>query len=322
MAYAIGVDLGGTKCSVVLGRETDGALEILQRRRFPTGKDTAPADTLQQIEQAVRSFGDVEAQGIGISCGGPLDPSAGVILAPPNLPLWDSVPIAGLLSRSTGLPARLQNDADACALAEWRFGAGKGTRHMIFLTFGTGMGAGLILNGRLYSGCCGMGGEIGHVRMEEYGPSGYGKAGSFEGFCSGAGIGQMGYTMGLEAVQKGRKPLYFDRHTGPDGCTALSIAQAAEEGDETARLVYKRCGDYLGRGLALLMDLLNPECVVLGSIFVRAAKWLWPAAEQMIAREALPASRAACRVLPAALGEELGDYAALATAFYKGEEDR
>ena len=97
---------------------------------------------------------------MGISCGGPLDASSGVILSPPNLPGWDNVKIVQMIEEKFGVPCGLQNDANACALAEWRFGAGKGTKNMIFLTFGTGMGAGLILDGKLYAGTNGMAGEI------------------------------------------------------------------------------------------------------------------------------------------------------------------
>ena len=128
---------------------------------------------------------------IGISCGGPLDSKKGIIFSPPNLPGWDNVPITRILSDEFGVETALQNDANACALAEWLMGAERGHSNMIFLTFGTGMGAGLILNGRLYSGTNDLGGEVGHIRLAKTGPVGFGKAGSFEGFCSGGGIAQL-----------------------------------------------------------------------------------------------------------------------------------
>lgn len=126
------------------------------------------------------------AKKVGISCGGPLNSTAGIIEGPPNLPGWNNVKIADILTSHYGVFASLQNDANACAVAEWKFGAGKGAQNMIFLTFGTGLGAGLILNGRLYSGTNDNAGEIGHIRLEEFGPSGYGKSGSFEGFAVAA----------------------------------------------------------------------------------------------------------------------------------------
>ena len=132
------------------------------------------------------TLGDISA--IGISCGGPLNSKKGVILSPPNLPGWDNIEIVNIIKDRLDVPAKLQNDANACALAEWKYGAGRGSNNMIFLTFGTGFGAGLILDGRLYNGVNCMSGEIGHVRLTEYGPVGYGKAGSCEGYCSGGGI--------------------------------------------------------------------------------------------------------------------------------------
>ena len=171
----IGIDIGGTKCAVVLGDEK----QIIKKIKFDT-KDCQR--TVEEIMSAVEAIGEGDA--IGISCGGPLDSGRGVIMSPPNLPDWNDVRIVDMLTGRFGIPAYLCNDANACALAEWKYGAGRGTQNMVFLTFGTGLGAGLILNGRLYEGACGMAGEVGHVRLSEHGPVGYGKAGSFEGFCS------------------------------------------------------------------------------------------------------------------------------------------
>ena len=176
-------------------------------------------------------------------------------------------------------------------------GAGKGTQNMIFLTFGTGLGAGLILDGRLYSGTSDMAGEIGHVRCEEDGPVGYGKAGSFEGFCSGGGIAQLGKRLGL-----------------PHDMTAKEIADGAYAGDETCREVYRISGEKLGKMLSILIDLLNPEAVVIGGVFARSSDLLLPYAEEVVRREALSYSREVCRILPVGLGEFVGDYSALALA--------
>jgi glucokinase len=190
----------------------------------------------------------------------------------------------------------LQNDANACAFAEWKWGAGRGVNSLVFLTFGTGMGAGLILDGRLYSGACDLAGEVGHIRLAENGPEGYGKHGSFEGFCSGAGIVRLAREHGLEAAD------------------ARQIFEAASAGNPVAVRVIETTARYLGRGLAVLLDTLNPEMIVVGSIFARQRDQLWPIAEQTLRAEALPASVSACRVVPAALGEQIGDYAALSIA--------
>ena len=176
----IGIDIGSTKCAVVQG---DREMNILGKVRMDTGN---AEETLKAIFDAVEAFGPCEA--IGVSCGGPLDEERGVICSPPNLPGWDDIHITKMLTERFNVPAYMRNDANACALAEWRYGAGKGTNNMIFLTFGTGMGAGLILNGALYSGTYDNAGEVGHMRLERFGPVGYGKMGSLEGFCSGGGM--------------------------------------------------------------------------------------------------------------------------------------
>ncbi len=255
-----------------------------------------------------------QIKAIGISCGGPLDSASGVILSPPNLPGWDGIPITHYLSRRFNVPAAIQNDANACAMAEHRFGAGRGARNMIFLTFGTGMGAGLILNGEIYCGANGMAGEVGHMRLSSYGSVGYGKAGSFEGFCSGGGIAQLGCALALERIQRGEPAAFCPDLQSLKKLDAKLIASAANSGDPVAAEVFRGCGKMLGRGLAVLIDILNPELIIIGSIFGRCEKLLRSAMERELEREALPRSRAVCRVVPAALGEALGDFAALAVA--------
>ena len=153
-----GIDIGGTKCAVILGN-SDGTVQ--KKLTFPTMRCE---ETLAEICRSIDTLGVGKA--IGISCGGPLNEKNGVILAPPNLPDWINIPIVQILRERYGVPTAIRNDANACALAEWKFGAGVGTQNMVFLTFGTGLGAGLILNGRLYSGSRGMAGEVGHIRLE------------------------------------------------------------------------------------------------------------------------------------------------------------
>ncbi|MGN0478333.1 MAG: ROK family protein [Hominenteromicrobium sp.] len=314
----IGFDIGGTKCAVCVGEERGGTLALQDKRVIPTDLSVSPHEMLDRMCALADEMTD-HAGRIGISCGGPLNSAQGVILSPPNLPGWDHVQITSYLENRYGVKAYLQNDANACAVAEWKYGAGRGCRNMIFLTFGTGMGAGLILNGRLYAGSSDMAGEIGHVRMAEYGPVGYGKAGSFEGFCSGSGIAQLGQMAARESIQRGEAVSFC---SGPDALeriTAKTIAECAERGCEDARAVYRRCGEMLGRGLAVLIDVLNPERIVLGSIYRRSGHLLREAMQQVIDRECLPAARGVCSIVPAQLGEKLGDYAALAVAAMEGE---
>ncbi len=323
MSYYLGFDIGGTKSAAILGSETSGDIKRVGRAQLPTDLSRKPADFLESL--FTLADGLLEMNGIphagilgaGISCGGPLDSATGVILSPPNLPGWDSVPVVEMVRHRFGVKARLQNDANACALAEWKYGAAKGCRHAVFLTFGTGMGAGLILNGKLYEGATGLAGEAGHVRLAECGPLGYGKEGSFEGFCSGGGIARLARTMASEAMRSGKTvPFAAD---GLEQVSAKAVAETAEAGDPLAREIFNICGRYLGRGLSILMDILNPEIIVIGSIFARSEALLREAMAEAINAEALPQTKSACRIVPADLGEALGDMAALATAAYDNE---
>jgi len=296
----IGVDIGGTKCAVVYGDENGN---ILKKEKFATSN---PKDDLAKITELAKKMGEADA--VGISCGGPLDEEKGIIMSPPNLPGWDDIHITEILEKELGIPAYLCNDANACAVAEWQFGAGRGSKHMAFLTFGTGLGAGLILNGRLYSGAKGMAGEVGHIRLSDFGPVGYGKKGSFEGFCSGGGIAQLAEMMAKEKQQMG-----IEVSWAKEKITAKTVADAVDSGDELAKEVYEICGEKLGQGLSVLIDILALEKVVIGSIFQRSEDLIRPAMERVIKKEIL-SQNLDCRIVPAELGDNIGDYAAIAVA--------
>lgn len=314
----IGFDIGGTKCAVCIGKEVDGQLQIVDKKSIPTNHNISPCEMIDEMCALAESMtGEMDV--IGISCGGPLDSKRGIIQSPPNLPGWDNVKIVEYLERKYHGKVYLQNDANACAVAEWLYGAGRGYQNIIFLTFGTGMGAGLILDGKLYNGSNDNAGEIGHVRMNSYGPVGFGKAGSFEGFCSGSGIAQIGQMMAREKLQMGQSVSYCKTMSDLEQITAKIIAECANDGCEDAIAVYRVCGEMLGRGLSILIDVLNPECIVLGSVFQRCEHLLRDAMEQVLARECLPAARNVCRVVPAVLKENIGDYAALAVAAMGGK---
>ena len=314
--YNLGIDIGGTKCAVILGNVTDSASLsdiIVDKRSFPTD----PARGWQAVTEEILSAGDAllaangltaaDVRAAGISCGGPLDSRRGLILSPPNLPDWDNVPITHIIGEHFDCPAVVQNDANACAVAEWKFGAGKGLKNMIFLTCGTGMGAGLILDGRLYAGTNDMAGEVGHIRLAEDGPVGYGKAGSFEGFCSGGGIKRLGERMMAQAKAQSRDSALF---TEPN-LSARTIALAAKAGDSLAKEIYHESAKRLGQALAILIDVLNPEAIVIGSIYTRDTALFRETVLDVIKDEALSSAADVCKILPAALTENIGDIAAL-----------
>lgn len=310
----IGIDIGGTKCAVV---KTNDNGQIVEKKAFPTETfDITLEKILKTTDELIASN---EIHTIGISCGGPLDSKKGIIMSPPNLPGWDDVHIIEILEKRYGVKSYLQNDANAGALAEWKFGAGKGTSNMIFLTFGTGMGAGLILNGSIYDGTNGLAGEVGHIRLDRFGPVGFGKAGSFEGFCSGGGIAQLGKIKAREKLQMGKTASFCKSYEDMNKITAKLIAECANEGFEDAIEIYQCCGTYLGKGLSFLVDILNPEAIVIGSIFARSGHLLTESMTKIMKQECLTTSFEACRVVPAELGESIGDYAAISVAM-EGEK--
>jgi glucokinase len=314
----IGLDIGGTKCGVVVG---DAAFSIKRKVFFETrterGYQAIISDFQEHIKSLLIEYPGYNLKRIGISCGGPLDSKKGIIYSPPNLPGWDNVPITTIFSNEFGVRTVLQNDANACALAEWLMGAGKGTSNMIFLTFGTGMGGGLILNGKLYSGTNDLGGEVGHLRLAKTGPVGYGKAGSFEGFCSGGGIAQLAKSIVSERLKDNQRVGFCPSPEMINEIDTKMVALAAQSGDPVASEIIRISAEYLGQGLAILIDVLNPECIVIGSIYSRNEMLFKPIADKVLQKEVIPASLEVCHIKPAKLGDSIGDYAALCVAIYE-----
>jgi glucokinase len=300
----VGVDIGGTQCSVSIGAYGDGHFELIDRNQFATRSHRGPDQILAEIENAVRAAlsGQPDAKVVGISCGGPMDAASGIIQSPPNLPGWDNVPITERLRQALGLRCVLENDANASAVAEWAFGVGRGVGNLVYLTFGTGLGAGMILDGGLYRGVGDLAGEVGHWRIgPELGPVHYGKQGSFEGYCSGGGI--------VEWYE------YFGGTAGADAAlSAEVIARRARAGEEPATRVFDQAARQLGRGIALLVDALAPELVIVGGIYGYATDLLQPGMLSAFAEEAHPRLAEGTKIVPAQLGREVGSYASCSVA--------
>ena len=322
--YSLGIDIGGTKCAVVLGKGEipDNISDfIIDKIKFPTnvnrGYNEITKEILSKADELLErnNVKNTELIGVGISCGGPLNSKKGVIMCPPNLPDWDNVPIVNIVSEHFGVKAILHNDANACAVAEWRFGADRGYQNLVFLTFGTGMGAGLILDGKLYTGTNDGAGEVGHIRLSENGPEGYGKKGSFEGFCSGGGIKKLAELTAIEYLRENKKSSLFESEADFSNLTAANIAKAMYEGDEFATAVYKKCAEYIGRGLSVIIDIINPEAIVIGSIFERNEEFFQKEIKDIIEKEALTDNAKSCKILSAELGDSIGDFASLGLLF-------
>lgn len=251
---------------------------------------------------------------LGVSCGGPLDRILGVIQSPPNLPTWVDVPIRQILENEFDAVCRVENDANAGAVAEHRFGAGRGCQNMVFLTMGTGLGAGIIADGRLYHGTNDLAGEIGHVRLTRSGPVGHHKAGSAEGWASGGGMAQVAARMVRASWKRGEKSVLMARLRTGKPLTARDVGLAAQDGDATAARIVRFTGKRLGAVLAILVDVLNPERLVIGGLAMRLGENLLEPARQVVLREALRPAALSCQIVPAALGERIGDVAALCVA--------
>lgn len=299
-----GLDIGGTKSAVLLAKASLDQVEFYGRKEIPTvGSCNSVLEQLFQLLYELLAENGrtaVDLASVGVSCGGPLDENTGIIICPSNLPGWENFEICRLITEEFGCKAFLMNDANACALAEYRYGAGRGKQNVIFLTFGTGLGAGLVLNGRLYSGTNGNAGEVGHIRLEPDGPLGYGKYGSFEGFCSGGGIARTAAR-------------YFE-NTSQITPTAKELFLMAEQGDEDALKIYSMVGKRFGRGLALLVDMLNPEMIIVGGVFMRAEKYIRKSMEEELQKEALSCALECVEIVPSMLREQIGDYGAVVAA--------
>lgn len=311
--YYVGFDIGGTKCAASLGFLSGGGFSIEDKCVFSTG-GLRPADVLERFSAFADKHVSKGIKGIGISCGGPLDSKRGVIMRPPSLPLWDGIEIVKYFKDKYGVPVRLQNDANACAVAEWKFGAGRGAESMIFLTFGTGLGAGLILGGKLYTGANDNAGEIGHVRLTADGPLGYYKNGSCEGYCSGGGLARLAVITGRSKRFTASYGGYLEKIGGEANISAKNLAEYARAGNAFCKAVYNKSAEMLGRTLSILTDVFNPEKIVIGGVFMRAYDLLYPRAYKVMQKECLPACLEKVKVLPAGLNENIGDIAALSVA--------
>ena len=309
MDTIIGLDIGGTKTAILEGTyEAD----ILQRREIATRAQDAFDVTLDRIGVEVDAvikaaqLAGHHASAISVSIGGPLKIEEGIILSPPHLPNWVNVPLKSLLAQRFGLPVFVEHDGNAGALAEYLFGAGKGLKNLVFLTAGTGLGGGIIVEGQLYRGTTDTAGEVGHVRLADTGPVEYGKAGSWEAFCSGSGMVKLAHEM-------------YPGHYA-DTLTTRELVTVALNGEAEARQVIRKSGEWLGRGLAILVDTLNPQMIVLGSLGGALGDLFLQPARDVVKAESLALAAEACRIVPAELGTRLGDVAALVAAIYASRQ--
>lgn len=310
--YVLGVDVGGTKLATVLATR-DG--QILHKVRLPTEARRGPEFGVARLISMLRrnlaetGVGKAEIVGIGVACGSPMDAGQGIILGPPNLQSWNPVPIKSLLEAEFGLYTQLENDANAGALAEWLFGAGRGKRHIVYMTMGTGIGGGLILDGRLYRGANGNAGEIGHMRVVPQGGPlcGCGKRGCLEAFCSGPAIARR-TRVALKNVPD--SPI-LEMAGSLEAVTAEHLFVAARRGDALALQLVDQTAHYMGVGLANVIQILNPEVIVLGTIATEQGDFFLDRVRRVVREETWPQMSEVVEILPSPLGNRVGDYGAI-----------
>lgn len=310
----LGLDIGGTKVLAVVAR-SDG--ETLAEQRCPTDSGASPDrvlhDAADAARDALRSTGLslADAAAVGLAIAGPTDFAAGVVTSSPNLPRWRSVPAAAIVSDLLGLPAYLDNDANAAALGEHRFGAARGARHAVYLTVSTGIGGGIVIEGRIYRGASGSAGEFGHmsIRADDPPTCSCGGRGCLETLASGTAMEREARA----AVERGEAPglaaLFGDGEP-----TAELVEAAARGGDARALAIIEDAARYFGMGMANIVNALNPEVIVIGGgVSNMGDLYLGPAVRTMREQAfALPVG--AVDVRPAELGGRSAALGAVALA--------
>lgn len=310
----LGVDIGGTKSAVALGNRKG---DIVDRRSELTRPlERSPMETLNRLVMLAHEMlkdnhiGIDQIDGVGVSCGGPLDTKTGTIFAPPNLPGWAAVPVKQILEEGFKIPVIVENDANATALAEWIFGAGRGAQNVVFITMGTGIGGGLILDGKLYRGTNDLAGELGHQTLLMNGPlCGCGKRGCLEALASGPAIARLA----RESMMYGRhKRVLVLAGGNPEDITARNVVDAAKEGDRFAVQILEEAGTYMGLGIANLIQILNPERVIIGTIAVHAGDLVMNPIRAAVEEFTWKRSLSVCEIVAAELGDRAQDLAGIA----------
>ena len=313
MRYVLGIDIGGTNLVVGAVAEDGSALHALATE--PTHAEAGATDVLDRLialsEQAIaatrRELPGAEILGVGVGAPGPLDTKRGVVLLTPNLG-WVDLPLRQIVETRLGLPAALDNDANCAVLGEWWVGAARGSRQAIGITIGTGIGGGLILNGKLYHGASDVAGEIGHTTIDTEGRRcKCGNYGCLEAYASGPNIA----LRAVEAIEAGAESRLAS-YVGNDltRVTAQTVYQAAFDGDELALEVVNDTARILGVGIGNLLNVFNPEVVVICGGVTLAGDHLFTPLRREVARRAFRPAVNACRIVPCALVGTAGVYGA------------
>lgn len=319
MNRVLALDIGGTKLASGIVSESG---ELSGYVREPAGAAEGPDAMIERLvaigRRSVSMAGEAidELCAVGVGCGGPLDARAGIILDPPNLPGWRNVPLAAILRQALGLPVHIDNDANAAALGEHRFGAGRGVDNLVYFTISTGVGAGVIAEGRLLWGESGNAAELGHVSVAYDGWRCHcGRRGCPEAFASGTAIARRT----RQAVAAGERSSLAE---DPDAITAEAVADAARAGDPLASRIWDETAQVLGAAVANALNAFNPRLVILGGGVARAGEQLLEPVRRIGLSQTLGPQASEADVVLAALGERTGVLGAAAVALARQEEAR
>jgi len=316
--YVVGIDIGGTKLATVVADKTG---HILGKVRKPTHSEKGPEYAIgllfDMVREVVNQVGveQTSISAIGVSCGGPLDTKTGIVYSPPNLPGWDALPLKALLESEFQVPVIIENDANASALAEFRFGGGRGYSAVLYMTMSTGIGGGIVIDGQVYHGANDSAGEVGHQILLPNGPRcGCGKRGCLEALCSGPAIARRAQAAIRKQRKGGKSPTAL--LTLADGqieaVKSEHVLAAARTGDALALELVQETAYYMGWGIANLVNILNPDIVLLGTIAVAAGDLLLDPIRETVSKFAMTRPAEAVNIAPAELGDALGDLAAVA----------
>ena len=313
--HVVGIDIGGTKLATVVA---DTAGNILNKVRKPTLAERGPEYARQLLFDMVHET--IELAGlertaisaIGVSCGGPLDTKTGIVYSPPNLPGWDALPLKSQLESEFEIPVTIENDANASALAEYRFGGGRGYNAVLYMTMSTGIGGGIVLDGQVYHGANDSAGEVGHQILLPDGPlCGCGKRGCLEALCSGPAIARR--AQAAVRNEKASATTLLNLAGGHiESVRSEHVLEAARQGDALALRLVEETAYYMGWGIANLVNILNPDIVLLGTIAIAAGDLLLNPIRKTVSEFAMTRPAEAVKIAPAQLGEALGDLAAVA----------
>ncbi|CDX30106.1 Transcriptional regulator protein [Mesorhizobium sp. ORS 3359] len=312
---ALAFDLGGTELrGALIGRGGEVVARVSEPTMTEAGSEAVIGRIIALADKLLDDHPQAKVIGIGACAPGPLDPKAGIVIGPPTLSGWHNVPMIDILSRQFGLPVRLENDANAAALGEWRFGAGRGAGSLVFVTVSTGIGGGVIADGHIYHGRRGLAAEIGHMTITGEGDRCFcGNVGCFEAVASGTALGRRATR--LTAPGDGSQ---LRRLSNDGDVSARHVVEAARTGDAVARDLVEAEAKWLGVGFTNLLHLYSPEVIVMGGGLANGFDLLAPGIRATIEERAMQAYRDV-PIVPAELGDRAGLVGAASLILWEGE---